>query len=180
MLIAQQKRKENIAEYLIYMWQIEDQIRAFHFDIEVIQKQIIDKYNQPEEVKNQIRDWYENLILLMQNEHIQEKGHLQVTQNILGDLINTHIYLLKVPTEVEYQSLYFSSHPELEYVIKKTGAENEIEACFTFLYLTLMIRVMGSDIPTEASQALRAVSRLIGMLAKKHNELESGKTEFLL
>ena len=28
MYIASQKRKENIAEYLLYMWQIEDLIRA--------------------------------------------------------------------------------------------------------------------------------------------------------
>ena len=28
MKIASQKRKENIAEYLLYMWQIEDIIRA--------------------------------------------------------------------------------------------------------------------------------------------------------
>ena len=28
MIIAQKKRKENIAEYLLYMWQIEDLIRA--------------------------------------------------------------------------------------------------------------------------------------------------------
>lgn len=28
MITASQKRKENIAEYLLYMWQIEDLIRA--------------------------------------------------------------------------------------------------------------------------------------------------------
>jgi hypothetical protein len=180
MLIAQQKRKENIAEYLLYMWQTEDQIRAFKLDIESIQKHIIDKYKQPAEVKKQIREWYENLILLMQNEHIEEKGHLQVTKNIVSDLVNTHYYLLKVPTEVEYQSLYFSSRPELDFVVKKTDAENEIEGCFTFLYLALIIRIKGEDIPAEALQALQTISRLVGTLAKKYHDLESGKTEFLL
>ena len=29
MIIARQKKQENIAEYLLYMWQIEDIIRAF-------------------------------------------------------------------------------------------------------------------------------------------------------
>ena len=32
MIIARQKRKENIAEYLLYMWQVEDLIRANKFD----------------------------------------------------------------------------------------------------------------------------------------------------
>ena len=38
MFIASQKRKENIAEYLLYMWQIEDMIRANNLDIDKIRK----------------------------------------------------------------------------------------------------------------------------------------------
>ena len=34
MIIAKQKRKENISEYLLYMWQVEDLIRANHLDME--------------------------------------------------------------------------------------------------------------------------------------------------
>ena len=45
MFIAKQKRKENIAEYLLYMWQIEDLIRANNCDIDKIEHNIIDKYN---------------------------------------------------------------------------------------------------------------------------------------
>lgn len=39
MIIASQKRKENIAEYLLYMWQIEDIIRAYKLDIDTIDEQ---------------------------------------------------------------------------------------------------------------------------------------------
>ena len=45
MIIASQKRKENIAEYLIYMWQIEDIIRANNLDIERIKENVIDRFN---------------------------------------------------------------------------------------------------------------------------------------
>ena len=45
MIIASQKKKENIAEYLLYMWQIEDIIRAYGLDIEQIQKHIINSYD---------------------------------------------------------------------------------------------------------------------------------------
>ena len=33
MIVAEQKRKENVAEYILYMWQIEDTIRALDFDL---------------------------------------------------------------------------------------------------------------------------------------------------
>ena len=29
--IAQAKRRENIAEYILYLWQLEDLLRALHF-----------------------------------------------------------------------------------------------------------------------------------------------------
>ena len=52
MIVANQKRKENIAEYLLYMWQVEDLIRASNFDMETIRKQVVDRYEQPAEVKD--------------------------------------------------------------------------------------------------------------------------------
>ena len=37
MIIAQQKRHENMAEYLLYLWQVEDIIRACKLDLNVIE-----------------------------------------------------------------------------------------------------------------------------------------------
>ena len=45
MLIAQQKRKENIAEYLLYLWQVEDLLRACHLDIDTVDKVVISRYD---------------------------------------------------------------------------------------------------------------------------------------
>ena len=36
MYIAQRKRKENIAEYILYLWQLEDLLRALQFSPEAI------------------------------------------------------------------------------------------------------------------------------------------------
>ena len=44
MLIAQQKLKENIAEYILYMYQIEDVIRAYQFDLD----SILENYVKPQ------------------------------------------------------------------------------------------------------------------------------------
>ena len=55
MIIARQKRKENIAEYLLYMWQVEDLIRANKFDMDSINRTVIAHYDQPEEAQLIIR-----------------------------------------------------------------------------------------------------------------------------
>ena len=77
MIIARQKRKENIAEYLLYMWQVEDLIRANKFDMDSINRTVIAHYDQPEEVKKEIAQWYEELIEMMRSEGVMEKGHIQ-------------------------------------------------------------------------------------------------------
>ncbi|MFC0875890.1 DUF4924 family protein [Saccharicrinis sp. FJH2] len=180
MLIAQQKRKENIAEYLIYMWQIEDQIRAFNFNIEAIQQHIISKYDQPDEVKAQIGEWYENLILLMRNEGITASGHLQVTKNLITDLYNTHLYLLKTPNEVRYQTTFATAKPDIELLKVKTKEENDIAAAFQFLYGSLLLRLQGKDLTKDTQSGMKRISALISLLATRHHKFERGDEEIVL
>ena len=40
MIIAKKKKNENIAEYILYMWQIEDLIRAYNLNIKGLDKGI--------------------------------------------------------------------------------------------------------------------------------------------
>ena len=70
MIIAQQKRKENIAEYLLYMWQVEDMIRANHLDIDKINDNIISPLPIDDNVKAEVKDGFESLIKLMELEHV--------------------------------------------------------------------------------------------------------------
>ena len=44
MIIAQQKRKENIAEYLLYMWQVEDLLRACDLDDDRIDQLLVSRF----------------------------------------------------------------------------------------------------------------------------------------
>ena len=106
MIVANQKRKENIAEYLLYMWQVEDLIRASNFDMETIRKQVVDRYDQPAEVKEEIARWYEELIEMMRTEGVKEEGHIQLNKNVIIVLTDLHLRLLKTPKEMIYGAVY--------------------------------------------------------------------------
>ncbi len=69
-----------MAEYLLYMWQIEDIIRAYRLDIDAIEKNIISQYQVDEETHKQIRDWWESLIKMMELENVRESGHLPINK----------------------------------------------------------------------------------------------------
>ena len=76
MYIASRLRKENIAQYVLYMWQIEDIIRAYGLDIDRIDKEIISKF--PQEQRKSLYEWYESLIDMMRREAVGE-SHLRWT-----------------------------------------------------------------------------------------------------
>ena len=72
MIIASQKRKENIAEYLLYMWQIEDIIRANNLDIDKIEHNVIDRFKLTDAQRREMREWYESLIDMMRREGVEK------------------------------------------------------------------------------------------------------------
>lgn len=97
MYIASQKHKENIAEYLLYMWQIEDIIRANGLDIERIKKNVIDKFGLDPAREKEMTEWYESLIDMMRREEVEKSGHLQLNKNVIIQLTDLHLALLKDP-----------------------------------------------------------------------------------
>ena len=97
MYISQQLKKKNIAEYLLYMWQVEDLIRANGCDMERIRKNIIEPYPATDEQKKELARWYEDLINMMQQEGVLEKGHVQINKNIIVWLTDLHLRLLRSP-----------------------------------------------------------------------------------
>ncbi|MFO7828993.1 MAG: DUF4924 family protein [Bacteroidales bacterium] len=179
MIIAKAKKRENIAEYILYMWQIEDLIRAYNLDINQIAKNIVDRFDQPQPVKNEIKNWYEGLIDLMKEEQIVESGHLQFVQNTVNDLNDLHLKLLKSPDHLDYIDAYNKAKDGvIELLNKSKGAvDNEVEACFNGLYGLLMLRLQQKTISPETISAMAAVSQLVAILAKKHKLFEEGKIE---
>lgn len=179
MIISQEKRKENIAEYLLYMWQIEDLIRGCGFDMDKIKSSIIDKYDIPDEEKKKMEVWYANLIDMMRTEGCTEKGHLQINKNIIIRLAELHEELLKSPKTPQYGAVFFKTLPYIVELRKKQGENKsgEIETCFNFLYGILMLRLSGKEISPTTGDALKQISTFIAVLASMFKQYEAGTLE---
>lgn len=183
MLIALQKKKENIAEYLIYMWQIEDLLRACNLDDNIIEKQLVSRFQQvdgiTDETYNQIRQWYQDLTQMMLSEGKREGGHLQINENILIDLTDLHLRLLKNGQDAIYTSCFYSTLPIIVELRCKEGDEKkgELETCFTALYGILMLRLQGKEISSETDLAIKQISKFIALLAEKYRMYKSGELQ---
>jgi len=180
MLIAQEKKKNNLAEYVLYMWQIEDIIRSNQFDLDQINESVIAKFDAPEEVQAEMKLWYQNLIDSMMKEGISQKGHLAEVTKMVAELNNLHNSLLTTIQDTKYQEQYVKSKTNINDFIAKSGGEvvNEIEACFTGLYGFLMLKLKKTEISQATVEAITSFSQLLALLVDRYNKLQAGELSF--
>ncbi len=179
MIIASKKRKENIAEYILYMWQVEDMIRANDCDIDRISANIISRFNLDEAQRREMTQWYESLIDMMRREDVAEKGHLQLNKNVIIALDDLCRRLLANPKYSAFSNLYYATLPYIVELRAKAGEEKpgEIEACFNALYGVLMLRLQGREVNEQTKTAVADIGKFLATLSMYYkqdfnNELE--------
>lgn len=176
MLIAKKLKQENIAEYLLYMWQVEDLIRAHALDIERISEQIIGKFDQPDDVKNEMKDWYGGLIEMMRIEGVTEQGHLTINKNTISVLTDLHLRLLKSPKAADYSAIYYKTLPFIVELRTKSAQKDtpELETCFAALYGFMLMRLQKKEISGETQAAISQIGSLLRLLSIKYKEDSEG------
>ena len=179
MIIAKRKRKENIAEYLLYMWQVEDLIRANKFDMDSIRRTVIAHYAQPAAVPEEIAQWYQELIDMMRSEGVMEKGHIQLNKNVIIALTDLHLRLLRSTKEMVYGATYYKTLPYIVQLRAKSGGEElpEIETCFNALYGYLILKMQRKEVSAETMEAIKQITAFLALLSEKYradmnNELD--------
>lgn len=180
MLIAQEKRKTNIAEYILYMWQVEDLLRACSFKAEVIGSKLVSRFNADEKSSQEIKAWYNNLAVMMEKEHIQVKGHLQVITNLVNDLNEFHLKLIETQADEEYLRLYSLNRDMInEFILKSgTSVKNEVEACLNALYGVLLLKLKNNEISPLTKNTVEGFGRMIGHLSARYIQFENDDFEF--
>lgn len=166
MYISRELRKNNIAEYLLYMWQTEDIIRAYGCNLSRLRKEYISEFSYNETQKEEVVDWFGNLANMMNQEGCRETGHLQINKIILQDLSELHATLLQSPKFPFYNAEYYKVLPFIvELRQKGNKEENEIETCFNALYGVMMLRLQKKEIRVETTHAIKEITTLLGMLS---------------
>lgn len=179
MLVAKQKRKENIAEYVLYLYQIEDLIRAFQFDMNLIQDKLVSNYKANEKTSAEITDWYNNLVVMMEKEGIRENGHLQFLTNLIADINEFHMKLMETGTEKLYVQKFKSVAGLIAELKQKNKiAKNDIQLGLETVYGFLLLRMKKAEISAETENAVKQLSQWLGNLSKLYKDFEKGDLEF--
>ena len=178
MFISKQLKQQNIAEYLIYMWQVEDLIRAYGCDLERIREQSVPRF--PAEQQGELAQWYEDLIEMMRREEVMERGHLQINKNVIIWLTDLHMQLLASPKFPYYHAAYYKALPFIV-ELRAKGAnkeEPELETCFEALYGILLLKLQKKEVGEETKKAQETITTMLSMLSTYYIEDKKGELEF--
>ncbi len=176
--IAQAKRRENIAEYILYLWQIEDLLRALQFSPEAVYSQLIAPRNISEEQKARFLTWYMDIANLLEREGKEECGHIEHTMHLIEDMHNLHLQLLELPVGEHYRATWACLEPALpglRAVIGKNMSDTEL--CFRALYAAMLYRIKGDSRKSAISDTLDLISPVIAELAAMYGKVERGEID---
>lgn len=178
--IALSKRKENIAEYILYLWQLEDLLRALQFSPEAVYSTLIAPRKElDEQQKSAFLIWYMDIANLLRQEGKEEKGHLEHTLHLIQDLHDLHLRLLKLPAGEHYRTTLAKLEvelPKLRAVLGNPGM-SDTELCFRALYAAMLYRIKGQGESSAVSDTLQFISPVVAELAAMHGKVERGEID---
>lgn len=172
MIVARAKKQENICEYLLYMWQVEDLIRAADCDIDRIEALILPRYSATESQLAEIKQWYSELADMMRAEGKQHSGHLDINRIVLMQLQELHRTLLADPKEYVYAGLHYQILPAVIQLRGKSAGQeaDDLETSFNAVYGYLTLSLQGKPISEETKKSIKQISTFLAMLAHKHKQ----------
>lgn len=153
-------------EYLLYMWQMEDLIRAYGCSLTRIRREYIDRFDYTDQQKDEEEDWFGDLIRMMNQEGKREKGHLAINEVLLQDLGDLHVRLLQSTRFPFYSAVYYRVLPFIVELRQKGDKEiGEVETCLNALYGVMLLRMRQKPISPETAHAIKAITTFLGMLS---------------
>ena len=173
--LAERKKEQNIGEYIVYMYQMEDLLRSYLFNLEEIRQYVIAHYPVSDLEKGEITAWFKDIAGQMKNEGIIESGHLSSTQKEVERLAQIHWDLLK--KDKDYFAIYNEAKPHvIESIMSAEGQDlgNEIQICINGVYGLLLCRLTGKKLSPEQEKAAQAFGKVLSYLNIAYME-EKGK-----
>lgn len=183
MLNAKKLRSENIAQYILYLWQLEDFLRALQMSPEAIHSQLVAPVGAEDDVKEAIFVWYMEIAGLLEKEEKTEHGHLEHTLHLIADLQNLHDQLMVLPSGERYRALYSAVEPQLPELKRKMKKPEigDVELFFRALYSVVLLRIKGikggGDKEEYIGDVLELISPVVAELATMFHRIERGEID---
>ena len=180
MLIANQKKKENIAEYVLYMFQVETIIRSFNLEIEDVFELYICQMTSIPEAREDVKSWYVEIIEEMKEKDLKEKGHTALVHETMDEMTFLHNTLLTSLEDTEYQEIHTEVGRFVQELRDNSGSQgmSYIEICLTGLFGKLTLNIQKKEISEETAIAFDGFTKLLIILSNRYKDFKTGNLKF--
>lgn len=170
MTIAERKKQTNIAEYIIHMYQSEDLIRAFECDMEKIEEYVLKHIPENSQSKNELTQWYSNLLDRMNKENILDKGHLKELHDIVFKLEELKDSLIN--SDAEFAIIYNDASASINEMLSLAEGKikSEIQICLNGIYGLLIAKINGREVPDDFKNSIEHFGNVLSYLSYKYNQ----------
>jgi hypothetical protein len=178
--IAAKKKSENIVEYVLYLWQMQDLVRAAGMDLGTVRAFLSSAGGELD--LDAEMTWFAELITTMRNHGLVKKGNLPEIDEVLIELNYLHNTLINLLKDTGYAEAWQAAEPEIDAFLNRTDNQqlNPIEAMLTAMYGVLVLKLQGKT-PTAATMAsIDAFKRVLVKLASQYRDMRSGTRHFSL
>ena len=168
MFTAERLRSKSRVDYLLYLWFIEDIIRAHNGDMERIEKDYLPRYQAEGDGQKKLYQWFADLCEMMRSEGCLEQGHLQIVKNVEQELTELHQYLLNNPGRFpDYTALYNKCLPAIVELRSRNNKpeEPEMQTMLGALYGVMLLILKGKEGSTATNQAVDTIGQTLHKLS---------------
>jgi len=169
----EKRKQENIAGYVIGMWQVEDLMRAADFDMDVVEERLILGMEGDEQARAEMRDWYAGIMARMKEQGITRVGHLAELEEVMQELEYLHRSLIDTLMDEEYIALDKEAAPGISAVQRRAGGDPEgpIESSLTAVYGVMLLRTQGKHLSEETQAADASIRKLLDRLSLHYRNM---------
>ena len=172
---------ENVAEYLLYIFQLEALVRTLDLDISRIEHELLaPSFSNPEQLNYQL-SWYQELVTEMRQRGLQKEGHIDQVEEILLELIYLHNTLLTILNDEKYKGLCEHAHDALQAFKSRSNMVNrhDIEVLLHAMFMKLQLKMKRQEISSETEAAFDLFRIQLAYLSKNYQRMKAGELNFI-
>ncbi len=176
MLIAERLRAKSRYEYLIYLWYVEDVLRAYSLDWPRIEQEYLPRIlatASSDEQRQAVHRWYADLCEMMRSEGCATSGHIQIVKNIESELTELHTQLLQHPDRFpDYHRSYQDILPALAELRQRNTQQEltDVEMMLEALYGVMILTLQSKSVSPATKDSVERFGRQLSLLSDYYNK----------
>ncbi len=174
--IAQLKKKENISEYLLFLWQMEDLLRGIELNPQRLDDVVLSAIADEGE-RARTEKWLTEMATVMKKDGLSVSGHHRETYEILNELTLLQNTLINVIRSAPFIKAYEAAKPVLTEFRSKGEKipKGDLETALTMLYGVLTLRLAKKKVSPETAEATEVIANYIRELTKAYHLMKEGR-----